>query len=227
MTPGERTLRARAAAYEMHAKHGSQKAAIRGQAALLAKFERQVDPEGRLTPEERRRRAMHALVDPSDAVLLRGPGVRGLAKVSNAARLGQDSEEPFEPARERHDDQPAGPRHDPPMGMRDAARQKDQAARANMELLVAALVDVLTLDDVVHLVLVTVHVSRGVQQRSTFLEHGERPARRLRRRADDDRRPAEDYAFALAWPSGERTRLSGHGPTLDVVPVTSKTRRPA
>ena len=60
MTPGERTLRARAAAYEMHARHGSQKAAIKGQAALLAKFERQVDPEGLLTPEERRRRAMHA-----------------------------------------------------------------------------------------------------------------------------------------------------------------------
>ena len=57
MTPGERTLRARAAAYEMH---GTQKAAIKGQAALLAKFDRQVDPEGRLTPEERRRRAMHA-----------------------------------------------------------------------------------------------------------------------------------------------------------------------
>jgi hypothetical protein len=48
MTPGERTLRARAAAYEMHAKHGSQKAAVKGQA------------EGLLTSEERRRRAMHA-----------------------------------------------------------------------------------------------------------------------------------------------------------------------
>jgi hypothetical protein len=60
MTPGERTLRARAAAYEMHAKHGSRKAAIKGQAALLAKFERQVDPEGLLTPEERRRGALHA-----------------------------------------------------------------------------------------------------------------------------------------------------------------------
>jgi hypothetical protein len=60
MTPGERTLRARAAAYEMHAKHGSRKAAVKGQAALLAKFERQVDPDGLLTPEERRRRALHA-----------------------------------------------------------------------------------------------------------------------------------------------------------------------
>jgi hypothetical protein len=77
------------------------------------------------------------------------------------------------------------------MGMGDAARQKDQVARANLELLVAALVDVLALDDVVQLVLVAVHVSRGVQQRSTFLEHGECAARRLRRRADDERRPAE------------------------------------
>ena len=60
MTPGERTLRARAAAYEMHAKHGSQKAAIKGQAALLAKFERQVDPDRLLPPEERQHRALNA-----------------------------------------------------------------------------------------------------------------------------------------------------------------------
>ena len=60
MTPGERTLRARAAAYAMHAKHGSQKAARKGQAALLAKFELQVDPDGLLTPEDRRRRALLA-----------------------------------------------------------------------------------------------------------------------------------------------------------------------
>jgi hypothetical protein len=53
MTPGERVLRARAAAYAMHAKHGSRKAALKGQAALLAKFERHVDPDGLLTPEER------------------------------------------------------------------------------------------------------------------------------------------------------------------------------
>ena len=60
MTPGERALRARAAAYAMHAKHGSKKAALKGQAALLAKFERQVDPDGLLAPEERRHRALHA-----------------------------------------------------------------------------------------------------------------------------------------------------------------------
>jgi hypothetical protein len=60
VTPGERTLRARAAAYAMHAKHGSRKAALGGQAALLAKFELQVDPDGLLTPEDRRRRALLA-----------------------------------------------------------------------------------------------------------------------------------------------------------------------
>jgi hypothetical protein len=60
VTPRERALRARAAAYAMHAKHGSQKAALRGQAALLARFEAQVDPGGLLTPEDRRRRALLA-----------------------------------------------------------------------------------------------------------------------------------------------------------------------
>ena len=60
MTPGERTLRARAAAYAMLAKHWSRKGALSGQAALLAKFERQVDPECLLAPEERRLRALHA-----------------------------------------------------------------------------------------------------------------------------------------------------------------------
>jgi hypothetical protein len=60
MTPGERTLRARAAAYAMLAKHGSRKAALKGQAALLAKFERQVDPNRLLPPEERRHRALNA-----------------------------------------------------------------------------------------------------------------------------------------------------------------------
>jgi hypothetical protein len=44
--------------------------------------------------------------------------------------------------------------------------RKTKVARAHLELLVAALVDVLTFADVVHLVLVGVHVPRGVQQRS-------------------------------------------------------------
>ena len=51
----ERRLRARAAAYALHAQGGtSTKAATQ---AFLERFERQVDPDGVLTPEERTRRA--------------------------------------------------------------------------------------------------------------------------------------------------------------------------
>lgn len=54
----ERKLRARAAAYALHAQGGtSTKEATR---AFLERFERQVDPDGVLTPEERTRRALFA-----------------------------------------------------------------------------------------------------------------------------------------------------------------------
>ena len=105
---------------------------------------------------------------------------------------------------------PAGLWHDPAMGMRYAPGQKDQVARASPELLIAALVDVLPLDDVVHLVLAGMHVPRGIQQRSRLFEHGKGAARHRRRRTDDDRRPTEDQLLALARPPGERTQLSDH-----------------
>ncbi len=58
LSPAERKLRARAAAYALHAQGGtSTKAATR---AFLERFERQVDPDGILSPEERARRAEHA-----------------------------------------------------------------------------------------------------------------------------------------------------------------------
>lgn len=60
MSPLERTLRARAAAHAMHAKNDSQQTSANGRAAFLASFEAQVDPDGTLPPEERRRRAEHA-----------------------------------------------------------------------------------------------------------------------------------------------------------------------
>jgi hypothetical protein len=58
LTASERSLRARAAAHALHAQGGTSTKA--GTAAFLARFERQVDPDGRLTPEERTRRATHA-----------------------------------------------------------------------------------------------------------------------------------------------------------------------
>lgn len=59
LTPAERSLRARAAAFALHAAGGtSTKAAT---AAFIARWDRVVDPEGKLDPAERARRAHWAL----------------------------------------------------------------------------------------------------------------------------------------------------------------------
>ncbi|MEW6226011.1 MAG: hypothetical protein AB1627_15405 [Chloroflexota bacterium] len=58
LTADQRRLRARAAAYALHATGGTTTKA--GTAAFLARFEAQVDPDGRLDPVERSRRALFA-----------------------------------------------------------------------------------------------------------------------------------------------------------------------
>jgi hypothetical protein len=59
LSPVERKLRAKLAAYEQHARGlGNTRPAT---AAFLARFEREVDPDGVLPPEERERRAQYAL----------------------------------------------------------------------------------------------------------------------------------------------------------------------
>jgi hypothetical protein len=59
LSPAQRSLRARVAAYALHSQGGtSTKAAS---VAFLARFERQVDPDNALPPEERARRAEYAL----------------------------------------------------------------------------------------------------------------------------------------------------------------------
>ncbi|MCA1683951.1 MAG: hypothetical protein LC708_02325 [Actinobacteria bacterium] len=61
LTPRERSLRAALAAHTQHQKGRTNTApAIDASPARLAYFERQVDPEGQLAPEERQRRAEHA-----------------------------------------------------------------------------------------------------------------------------------------------------------------------
>lgn len=60
LSPAERTLRARLAAHTMHTKHDARETTAAARAAFLARFEAEVDPEGVLPPEERRRRAEHA-----------------------------------------------------------------------------------------------------------------------------------------------------------------------
>jgi hypothetical protein len=54
----ERVLRARIAAHTLHAKGGTNTGPAK--AAFEARFEREVDPEGILDPEERQKRAQHA-----------------------------------------------------------------------------------------------------------------------------------------------------------------------
>jgi hypothetical protein len=60
LSPTERSIRARLAAHELHAQRDARETTARARAAFLAKFEQQVDPDGVLDPEERRRRAAHA-----------------------------------------------------------------------------------------------------------------------------------------------------------------------
>jgi hypothetical protein len=56
----ERRLRARLAAHAMHARHDARLTTANGRAAFRARFEREVDPDGVLDLQERRRRAEHA-----------------------------------------------------------------------------------------------------------------------------------------------------------------------
>ncbi len=58
LTKEQRVLRARAAAYALHAQGKTSTKA--GTAAFLARFEREVDPDSSLPPEERAKRAEQA-----------------------------------------------------------------------------------------------------------------------------------------------------------------------
>lgn len=60
LTPEQRTMRAKIAAHARWSKEDPKPTGPRGQAGLLAKFEREVDPTNELPPEERRRRAESA-----------------------------------------------------------------------------------------------------------------------------------------------------------------------
>ncbi|MGO9035121.1 hypothetical protein [Mycobacterium sp.] len=61
LTQSERTLRAQIAAHESWARTEDPSArTANARKAMLDKFERQVDPEGILTPAERAKRAEHA-----------------------------------------------------------------------------------------------------------------------------------------------------------------------
>lgn len=60
LTPEQRSQRARIAAHSRWSREDPIPTAIRGQAGLTARFEREIDPDGILPPAERARRAEHA-----------------------------------------------------------------------------------------------------------------------------------------------------------------------
>lgn len=60
MNPAERVLRARLAAYMLHAKYDARDTTAAARVAFLDRFEREVDPDGQLSVEERQRRATAA-----------------------------------------------------------------------------------------------------------------------------------------------------------------------
>jgi len=60
LSTSERALRGRIGAYAQHAKHDPRKTTEAARASFLARFEAEVDPEGKLPTEERKRRAEYA-----------------------------------------------------------------------------------------------------------------------------------------------------------------------
>lgn len=59
LTPEQRSLRARLAAHELHARHDSKQLTAPARAAFMDSFLAKVDPEGVLPEAERIRRAQH------------------------------------------------------------------------------------------------------------------------------------------------------------------------
>ena len=57
MSPAERSLRARMAAYTLHSRYDSAELLRPARKAFDDRFLREVDPEGKLSPQERRRGA--------------------------------------------------------------------------------------------------------------------------------------------------------------------------
>src|SRR5581483_12143553 len=80
LTPEQRALRARIAANTRWSKSDRKVGTVNARAAFLSRFERQVDPEGRLAPDERGRRARAALTAHMQALALRSSRNRAEAR---------------------------------------------------------------------------------------------------------------------------------------------------
>lgn len=69
-------MRARLAAHVLHSRYDSRDLTASARSAFIARFEREVDPDGILTSEERQRRAQHALKAHMGGLALRSARAR-------------------------------------------------------------------------------------------------------------------------------------------------------
>lgn len=94
-TQTERTLRSSIAAHESWANtHDRSARTAPARAALMAKFEHEVDPDGKLPPDERARRAEHKRRAYFQRLALKSARARRLAKAARleAEALGAENE---------------------------------------------------------------------------------------------------------------------------------------
>ena len=85
------SLRGRLGAHTLHATHDSRELTARARTAFLARFEREVDPDGVLPPDERARRADHARRAYMTRLALRSAEVRRRTVPDD--RLGEEGDD--------------------------------------------------------------------------------------------------------------------------------------
>jgi hypothetical protein len=84
LSPEERSLRGRIGAYGLHSKYDSKEITRAARTAFLAKWAREVDPEGVLPELERDRRAENALKAHMARLALKSAQVRRARKTAAA-----------------------------------------------------------------------------------------------------------------------------------------------
>lgn len=82
INPADMAMRGRIGAHVTHSRYDSRELTSSAREAFLSNFERQVDPDGVLSPEERRRRAEHAKKAHFSRLALKSAEARRKSKVA-------------------------------------------------------------------------------------------------------------------------------------------------
>lgn len=95
MTPQEASLRGRIGAFTLHAMHDPRETTAKARQTFLDRFEREVDPEGKLPEVERQRRAVCARKAHFARLALRSAQVRRAGKraTSRTAEAPQEEQQ--------------------------------------------------------------------------------------------------------------------------------------